>query len=322
VVGNNFYLCIIKEVKQFNRLPSIKKLGTTKQNLNYYVKRLKIKNIINKIGYGTWEYIGSEEIKEVKEVKESSGATKKTSKRFLPKKKEIRGHGFIIKFKIPKEIYKWNHERRKEYLTKNNIPFKVIGSNWKGERITIRKHKIWLTDKSIVIYTPKGMSYFGGSAEESWKYAIYDIENLLISVENLLKISFRINGKHKFRIGRQHYAKIQDKLAEQYSRDGKKLLCLNKNGEIWLTIDKSYTNELEFQHKNTAKIDTDNIVSYMNSLKEYNEKTGEIANYMKDRGLLSDVIKNQSYFGENLVSHTNAIKKMAELLEKIEKKLN
>ena len=50
-IDKNFYLYVIKYIKQHGKLPQ---LGISKQAMNYHLKKLKALNIINKIGYGVW----------------------------------------------------------------------------------------------------------------------------------------------------------------------------------------------------------------------------------------------------------------------------
>jgi len=226
--SKDFYLSICSYVKLHNKLPSAASIGLTKQALNYHLRKLKIEGIIQKVGYGTWEFNQKNQDRyNLKQVKITPGDTSKQVTLFTSFGKIIRGHGMIVTFKIPK-IPNW--DKREVYLERKNIKFKRIGSNWRGQSIKIRDFKVWLTPKNIVVYYPKGKSRYAETAEESERYLLYDITQVIKTTENLLKVSIKINGEYKFKVSKQHYAKIEDNLARHYRRTGEKLVIANKGG--------------------------------------------------------------------------------------------
>ena len=67
----HFYLTIYNNVKSYSRLPHYRDLNLKSiQSLLYYAKELERRNIIKKVGYGTWDIIKEyeEELKEVKKI--------------------------------------------------------------------------------------------------------------------------------------------------------------------------------------------------------------------------------------------------------------
>ena len=59
----NFYYTVLELIKQGKNLLQVaSKLNISKQNLNYYIKPLKIEGIIKRIGKGVWE-VNEEKLK-------------------------------------------------------------------------------------------------------------------------------------------------------------------------------------------------------------------------------------------------------------------
>lgn len=324
-----------------------KKWGLKLGHLDYYLKPFKIVGILIKKGYGTWA-INEEKYQEflnTKELKNSSAVVKK----LLPKSltsKPIRGHGFQFTLKIPK-LENW--DKREEFLKKNDISFNPIGSNWKGQRIMVRGHKVWLTPISIVIYAPKAESWFAAAAEHSKNHAVYDFLQLVNSTENLLKVSFEIKKKYWFKVTRQHYALVKNALAIQYDKEEKKLYISNPRG-MWFVIDNSYNlHESETLSPATADKDMDNVAKplfddldklqvnhkdffgepanaaeILNDAKDHFDSTGETLTLSKILAIANKAIEigsintqNQKLYAENMVSHVEAVRKLGIAVEKL-----
>ena len=213
--------------------------------MSYYVRRLIKEGYIEKVGYATY-----------KQVKTSPG----THTTHHPKC--IRGHGFQFTIRLPNIV---NWDKRAVYLDKKNIRWIPIGNNWEGQRIVYKSHKVWLTAKSIVIWCPKDKSYFGTTAKESRRYALYDIKMYIKSLFKYLTIP---NISYSLKFSKQHYAEIKNELARQYNRDGHKLRVKGFDGE-WLLIDKSLNvDELETVHTQTSPKDMDKIITpFFNDLR-------------------------------------------------------
>lgn len=303
-VKKKFYLYIINNVRNHYKLPS---LSISKQARNYYVRKLRIDGIIHKIGYGTWDITSNKVylakyILELQQVKIMPIGGQAPFKYSINK----RGHGFILKIKLYK-IKNWI--KRIDYLYKKNIKFKPINS--KTQRIVHQDYKVWLSDTSIVIYTPKGKSYYGKTAEESQRIALDTLFRILRGVERLLNCSFHRHGEYEFNLSRQHYGKVNDNLAKHYNTNGLKLEVRNEEGR-WLLIDHSLNlDELETVHRKSAVKDMDKvIVPFFNDLKAYYEETGESFR-------ISQVLE---VFKQMTLTHAHHTKQIGDIIKWIKEK--
>jgi len=302
----NLYFSIFDSIKTRSRLPDPASLNISKSLLSYYTRKLVKDDIIENIGYGTWQikkdniYI-AKYISQLKEVQKCTHDTRPFLTSF-----NVRGHGFIVTLSIPK-IPNWS--KREQYLYKKGINYINIPQ---GQRITINNNKVWLTAKSIVIYLNKDKSYYQRSAKEAKQAFLYDLYKLFKNLENLLNTSLKRNKAYRFNINRQHYGKVHDNLAEAYNKDSKRLEVRNNKG-LWLLTDRSLkADELETVHKDTAVKDMDNImIPFLNDIKGYTETTGEVPKLSRITQLINDVVKNQAYHEANIKSHIAAIKELA-----------
>lgn len=295
-IRHDFYLDIVNLlVNDVSPAKISKQLGISMQRINYYLRPLKRENLIKKIGYGTWE-VNKEELKK----KEKATTTSFTSP------DSVRGHGFIFKLKI-KHLRNW--DKRAEYLNQLGVPYEMKGIGKNTPRIIFKGHKIWLCKDSILIFYPEGKSYFTDTSSDAYKYAIYDLECLIRSLEGMLQVDLRISGNYVFTISRQHYSLIKNSLAYQYNRENKKLNVYNSNG-LWLIIDNSHQlNELETCHKNTAINDNEKIQNFFNDLKVNYTTMGE----MKD--LMVGFSNNLVYHFKVLSGIEGAIKELKDVLK-------
>jgi len=280
-VKKTFLLDLINELKTGKTPAQIaKEKMISKQKLQYYIRELREKGAIKKIGYGVWE------------VKTSTKDT------IIQQVKEVRGHAFMWKIKIPK-IRNW--DKRQEILSKNNIKFKLIGLR-DTPRIIIKDRKIWLGSKHIIIYEPR--SFIANNAIESRKLAFYNVLILLDEIEIKLKVSFKINGCYEIKVRREHYALMKNCLAIQCNKEGAKLEVKNKDGSTWFIIDNSYNlNEAETIHTDTALTDNIGVQKYFNSHKATNFKV--TPEYVINT--MNGIQQNQMLYAENISSHIKAI---------------
>jgi len=318
---------MLESIKQGKNLLQIaSELGISKQNLNYYIKPLKIEGIIKKIGKGVWE-VNKEKLKEIS-IGNKGKIVKKSSAVANPHKGDlkvfttdsVRGHAFQFTLKIPR-LRKWN--KRREYLTKHKIEYKEIGSNWQGERIMVDNYKVWLTPISIVIYFPNFKSFMGKVAKDTKNYAIYEFKRIISKIEALLKVSFRINNNYKFKVCRQHYALVKNSLAKQCDKEGNKLFCYTEQG-LWFIIDNSYNlHEAETVHPDTGLTDNEKVQNWFNGLKETPITPREILQMQYNQ------TKHQELYAEHNKTHTKSIIKLEKsisimngLLKKMDNKLS
>jgi hypothetical protein len=275
------------------------KLSINKQLLSYYLKKLKTKGYIKRVAYGVWNIIKPYEQTSTNISTGVATSTNYPTQHFF---KEIRGHGFVFKLAIPKLI---NWEKREEYLIKKGIEYKpLIFLHKKGQRINIYNNKVWLTASSIIIYFKKSKSFYDTSAEGSYNNVILELIRIIEKIETTLSVSLKINKLYKFKVSRQHYAKVKDDLAKYYLKHNKKLEVYNNKG-LWLLIDNSFNlQELEAVSQDTAVTDMDKVViPFFNDLKDWHDKSGEVIK-------ISEMAKLQMTFAKNINTHIGAIQEL------------
>jgi hypothetical protein len=304
--GENFYFTIINYIKLYGKLPM---LPISKQARNYYIRQLKIDDIIYKLGYGTWSVNEDKanQYKTIEQVKKMPKASQICLDKVFTSSKQIRGHGFIVSFNIPK-IPGWLS--RAKFLNKRDIDFINVGINKSGQRIIHLGHKVHLYKSKIIIYSPATASYFAKSSQSAYKNAIYDLLNVFKSLENLFSVCLKVQGVYKFDLSRQHYGKIQDEIAKEFKRTGKRLIVPDKNGSTWLIADNSLNlSELETVHKETAVKDMDKVIlPFFNSLKKHYDETGESLTVQSLLNLFVGVAKSSQTTNRNIELLTEQLK--------------
>jgi hypothetical protein len=278
-VKKEFLLNLVNLLKQGKNPSTISNgLNISKQKLNYYISSLKNQGIIRKVAYGTWE---------VKEVKRSSKDTK-----------EIRGHAFIWKIKVPRTLIGYNSINR---LISKGVDYDLIGIK-KIPRLKVLNKKVWLGNSNIIIYDSN--SYLGNNAIESRKHAVYRLITIIEEIENILSISLKTNEGYQFKPTREHYSIIKSDLAIQCNKEDVKLNIKYK-GETWFIVDNSYNlNESETIHKESALTDNLGMQKFLNELKEMNYKFSPILNTQA----INQVTQNQLMFAQNIETHMQVLK--------------
>lgn len=237
-----------------------KKYDIPKQNVSYFVGKLKKAGCIEKIGYGVWNYL-----KPYKKSKKTVVIGKNGGGGLKPN--TIRGHGFLFKLDLPNDFRNWN--KREEILKDLKIKFDpyFVGGVKRGQRITAQKTKVALTNKSIIINFPE--SYIAETPTLARKDAVAKFLRVVKHLERLMRANFSQFGKYKFKVSRQHYALIKNSLARQYldNEYNKKKLHIYSGRGLWLLIDNSFNlQELEAVHKDTAVKDSTKVQDFFNGL--------------------------------------------------------
>lgn len=305
----NFYLCIVECIKNTQKLPD--NFGSI-QKLNYYLKPLKTRNIIFKLGYGVWGvdwdkfmiFYKQEELKNTSDQK-----VKKSQEDTL----NIRGHGYHFNVYVPSRI-DWS--RRKSILAKSNKAYQLLKNS--VLRSKFLGNKVWFTSDGISIYFNKNISFLSNSAKSAEEKAIYYLKRIVKRIETTIKQDLSYKGKLLFHINKAHYGKIEDALAKHCNKENKKIRCIHE-GKEWFLIDNSWNlNESETTGSD-SKDDMDNAVKpCFNSIKEYKDLTGEaprftdIAQSMSSMSNIIDgLVNHQKLYAENMVSHVKAIQELA-----------
>jgi len=257
----------------------------SRQKINYYIRKLKDEGIIKNIGYGVWE-------------------TCKNSKLVA---KEVRGHGFMWKVRIPKQI-NW-----KKILDNKKTKYKILEN--KTIRIIINERKIWLGKSNVIIYEPE--SFFGRSSIESKKYAVNRLLKIVYKIENTFKVNLKGNEGYLFKVARQHYSLIKNALAIQCNENNESIQVYNSKG-LWFLIDDSYNlDEAETVHPDSAMVDNLGIQKYFNSHKETGFKvTPEFI-----LSNLNALIQDRRYWAENQRTHVKAIQILSSTVKELKEEV-
>ncbi len=302
--STNLYLSIFNLLKDGYRPSKIcDKLDIKKNTLQYYLSSLKRSGFIKKIGYGTWEIVKNFDKKKYKQVQKSTRVGMDQLELLSPD--NVRGHAFQFVLKLPENLKNWN--KREEIFNKidfNYDPLLLGGIN-RGQKIVFKGRKIWLTNKSIVIYEKS--SYVAYTSKQAQKHAIADLLKLIRGLERKLQANFSIKGSYKFKVSRQHYALVKNALAKQYDREGKKLQIYNSSG-LWFLIDNSYNlNEAETVHPKTTVKDNEKVQNFFNGLKDQEGYTPSF--------VVTSIAKNTenlNQYARHLKSHVKSVKDLGE----------
>ena len=216
----NFYSSIISELELTTNLTEIrKKLNISKQQLNYYLRELKKRNLIIKKGDGWYEV-----------NKKSKNSTKYGS---VLSKDSIRGHAYVWNVELPKKIEGW--EKRIKILESKGVNFKLVGALKTTPRIKIQGRNVWLCNNHLRIFDKPKQSYYGKTAKESKEVAHHQLISIIRTLENKLGFLFK---PLKYSINKEHYALIKNDLAIHHNKKGIILRVSDEEGE-WLLIDDS-----------------------------------------------------------------------------------
>lgn len=265
-----------------------KKYNIPKQNISYFVGKLKKLGCIRKKGYGVWEYL--KPLKQVKEVPQGS----RTGKGFTSHKKEIRGHAFIWKIQF---VHSFDWKKIVRAYKKKKLIFQLISSG-KVYRTIFNNRKIWLNTKGLTIYEP--MDFYGGSSFKVKGDAVYQMDKL---IKDLL---FELGQKFKpyrFTTSREHYGMIKNELARQYNEKKEKMHIKGEDGTVWLWIDDSKgLGELETKDPVISR----KVQEFWNDHKKHNFEV--TASFILST--MNGIQQNQLIFDKNMASHLEILKKL------------
>jgi hypothetical protein len=294
-------LTIFEAIKQGKNPAKVsQELGVSRQKLYWYTNTLRRLGFIRNIGYGTWEIL-----KPFEEVQQVQVGTSRRSD-------SVRAHGFIFTLELPANLRNW--DSRQTILTQQGIAYKPCNNILGGAQlVTIDGKKVYLTNKSIVIY--ETASFFANTSQQAMELAWSSLRETVRKVQTKLGINL---PRYKIRISRQHYALIQNAFAKQCDKN--KFLVQDKNGEYWLIVDNSFNlHELETVHTKTAKDDNRKIQDFFNGVKEYNDFTPQVL--LEIIGKAVEVTTRNSEllagYGKEISSHVKAIRRMGDVTEKL-----
>lgn len=311
--GKSFYLSILEGLNQgLNPSKISEKLNISKQRLQYYLSKLKAQGVIEKIGYGTWKQVKEFNLKEVKKL--TRVAPDQLRKSFTSLEPDtVRAHAFQFKYELPKNLKNW--ERREELMKKAKMKFEPLklGGIKRGQRILIKGRKVWLLDKSIIIYEQE--SFFASKAGKARSKAINHFVKLLRACERYLKADLQLH-KSRFKVSRQHYALVKNALAKQYDDNGKRLHCYTGEG-LWFLIDNSFNlHEAETVHPKSAVKDNEKVQDFFNGIKKHEGFTPDfIVNS------LGNTTQIMQHLDHNLKTHFSVLDRIAKAVTNLEKEV-
>ncbi len=278
---------IVSEIKKGKNPAKIsKEHNIKKQTLQYYLRQLKEKGLIEKKGYGVW--------KVSKEVSISSKVTKI--------QKQIRGHAFNWKVRF-KYDFDWVRK-----LEKSNIKYQLIGINKTTPRIIFRGKKIWFTKTGLVIYEPQ--SFFSRSSNESKGMAVWELDKTIKALGRHLKIDL---GTYQFTTSREHYGMIKNELARQYNDKKERLYIVDDKG-TWMWIDFSHgVHELETNDTKNSR----GVQNWYNDMKKH--KFGVTPTFILES--FDKLIEDRQFHAENMKSHVEAIQILGSAVKELKEEV-
>jgi len=301
------------------------KMGIAMSTLQYHLTAMAKQGIIRKVGYGTWDVlreptteeltprglsrVGSPYLPPHRGSSNHSTAVLTQSELTRFQQDAVRAHAFVFTMQVPRNLRNWNNKLRVKFLETHSIPFVPLGIGGGGQRLIVKDRKVWLLNKSLIIYDKA--SYFAEEALQAKTTALATHISIIKHVERLLHTSFEIGSDYKFKVSRQHYALIYNALAKQYNESGEKLEIRTAKG-AWFLIDNSYNmNEAETVHPTTAMTDNRKVQDFFNGVKT----TAITPEFILQA--MNGIQENQAAFAVNMVSHIDAIKKLGSGVEQM-----
>jgi len=155
---------------------------------------------------------------------------------------KIRLHGQVFKINL---LYKDNRYKKK--LEDSNL-------------VNIDNNQIRLHRNSIIVYSEN--DFYGDTAQKATINSMAYWTRFFNRLEKDLGIIIVKHRKHNISLVKQHYAEINNELAEECERKAEKIRIYTKeDGKLWFTIDNSFNlSEAETQHRYTAEEDMEEIV--------------------------------------------------------------
>lgn len=186
-----------------------------------------------------------------------------------------RGHSLNFKLKLPEILIGINNERRKEILNKAGFKYWDLNLFGGGQKIIHDDRKIHWTNRSIIIHSKEGESYFAESSNKSEDNSMIKILYSIKRLERKLDLSLSRNGHYSIKITKRHHALIKNALAMIYNKPNRKKLEIYDQKGLWLLIDNSFNlDELECVHSQTAVSDSNMMRDWANSKKKIFEEKG------------------------------------------------
>jgi len=278
-----------------------KKYSIPKQNISYFVGKLKKGGHTQKIGYGVWKYI--KPLKQVKDLGTRQYDRKPLKSCTSLQKKEIRGHAFVWKIEFVKP-FDWFMVVR--HYKKKKLTFNLMKHN-QILRTIFNNRKIWLGKRGITIYEP--IDFMGRSSFEVKGKAIFEMDLLIKNFLKELGLRFR---SYRFTTSREHYGIIRNELARQYNDKKEKMHIRSEDGTVWMWIDDSKgLGELENREPNINR----QVQNFWNDHKGHKFQVD--ASFILNG--FDKLTGNLNYHAENMKSHVEAVKILGTSVQELTK---
>lgn len=220
----------------FNKHKIREKLGISKTNLSYYLRKLEISGNIKRIGKYEVQVLSSSKIHPRVTINQINSKLNK------------RGHAHNFKVIFPQELDDLrNKQSIKQLINENRIkPLK-----FNSLQFTYKRFTIWINKSTLTIYSNN--SYYSDDALISKFTALKEADNLI----RYLKDKFQIKGIYGIEIFREHYGLIFNEFAKWILEKGSKLDIKDKGNKSILWVDDSKEDDIglkEFEGKNPIEI--------------------------------------------------------------------
>ena len=286
-------------------------LKISKKTLYYHISKLKKEELIQNIGYATWQITPKQEPKK-RSLKPSEG-TPHRAKLYSFTGVKTRAHSFQFLVKVVTSP-RWL--RREQNLIDANIMFKRMRSRGGGQSLEFDGFVFHLRRNAVIIYD--SLNYVTMLANEGKGLVLNRLLRVLRAFEEKTGLYVSMGGKYHYRVTKEHYALLDHPIAKHYKNNQKKLIVSNPYGK-WLETDFSLNiKELEI-HKNRdpnteqAVTDTEGVQRFFNQLKEMHwELEPEFIGKT-----LKQLVMNQAHHEENIRSHVDAIKEMTRTIKEL-----
>lgn len=277
-----------------------KELNISKQNINRYIRTLKAENLIRKIGYGTWEVIGSFQ----------------RSKHFQgdPSEVNINLHNISFILKLVSRPCWWERRENALIKLKDFQQDMIYWGNEKYLRLKAIDYQVQLFSNSIVLYMKK--HYNGTDPYDLFILALQDALKIYEGLEKKFNFKFFKDGVPQLSVRSQHFVKLRDAIAEHCKRE-KNLLKVEINGKLRAWVDFSEPFGLETGHRNYAPEDMNRYKTFVADIIQNNpplnsELTQSIAS----------LAGNWHMYSENIKSHIAAIQQLSAGVDLWNKNIN
>ena len=324
----NFYHRIILAIQATNRLPS----DLTPQRARYYTKPLVDSKLIEYKGSGaTGAWFLTETFKRL----ERQGMIKKSNLMALVKPsvctkvKNVRGHGFGMRLKVPK-LAGWND--RFEVMKAHG--YKPVKLKTGAIQVILGGNKTHLCNSSIVMHYDSDYSYVASSAIESLARATKDFLKHIGTLESKFDIRFKINGKYRYKCFKHHFGHLDNVIAKKCKLEGKTYTIYREDGKPWLEIDFSNRRFVEGETINpvTGAFDMDTKIKPLfdevdrnphflrDTRQEITTTKKELTSLKEENAELRDIVKSNAYMMRKLMDlHEYNTKDINYIKEKLHK---